>query len=119
MKTLRTYVLGFFLSIVLTIIAFGLNYIHDANGHVFPTHEIILPILIILAIGQLLVQLLFFLHLGEEKKPRWNLLAFSFALLVVVILVGGTLWIMQNLKHGQMDSREPFEKGIISPQTEG
>jgi cytochrome o ubiquinol oxidase operon protein cyoD len=57
-----------------------------------------------LAIAQLLVQLFCFLHLGQESKPRWNLVALVFALFIVVVLVGGTLWIMHNLGHGQMQN---------------
>ena len=50
-----------------------------------------------LAVAQLMVQLVFFLHLGTESKPRWNLTVVLFALMVVVILVFGSLWIMKNI----------------------
>jgi cytochrome o ubiquinol oxidase subunit IV len=63
-----------------------------------------LPILVTLAILQLVVQLMLFLHLGDEPKPRWNLLAFLFAVLVVAIVVGGTLWIMYELSHPPGDA---------------
>ena len=113
---IRTYLIGFGLSIVLTLVAFGLGQIHLWTDHVFPTHEMAVPALIVLALSQLVVQLFFFLHVGKEKGPRWNLMALLFALIVVVILVGGTLWIMNHLSHEQM--HEPFESGIITPQTE-
>jgi cytochrome o ubiquinol oxidase operon protein cyoD len=52
-----------------------------------------------LAVVQLFVQLYFFLHMGDESKPRWNLMAFLFMLLVLVIVVFGSLWIMKNLDY--------------------
>jgi cytochrome o ubiquinol oxidase operon protein cyoD len=116
MKALRTYILGFVVSIALTVVAFALAQMHLASGHIFPTHELAVPALVALALVQLVVQLMLFLHVGQEPKPRWNLLAFYFAIIVVVILVGGTLWIMDNLTHMQM--QEPynvFEEENIFP----
>jgi cytochrome o ubiquinol oxidase operon protein cyoD len=55
-----------------------------------------------LALVQAAVQFLFFLHLGREFKPRWNLLVFSFMALVLLILVFGSLWIMYNLDTRMM-----------------
>jgi cytochrome o ubiquinol oxidase operon protein cyoD len=103
MTSIRTYIIGFALSIILTLVAFWKMSEHIASGHVSPSHEVLIPTLTILAILQLVVQLIFFLHIGRESKPKWNLLAFLFAVLIVTILVGGTLWIMRNLEHGQME----------------
>ena len=55
--------------------------------------------IIFLAVVQLVVQLVFFLHLGRERQPRWNLLAFAFMAIVLLILVLGSLWIMNNLNY--------------------
>lgn len=116
MKTPITYILGFGLSILFTLAAFGLVEQHLNTDHVFPSHEIAVPILVILAIMQLFVQLILFLHMGEEQKPRWNLTAAAFALIIVVILVGGTLWIMHNLQHMQ-EEYDAFSGENISPHT--
>jgi cytochrome o ubiquinol oxidase operon protein cyoD len=48
---------------------------------------------------QLAVQMIFFLHIGNEVKPRYNLIAFSSAMVVVFIVVFGSLWIMNNLNY--------------------
>jgi cytochrome o ubiquinol oxidase operon protein cyoD len=101
MPTLKKYIFGFILSLTLTILAFSLVAFHLASGHVSPTHEVGVILLSILAVIQLVVQLTLFLHVGDEPAPRYNLLTLIFAIIVVVILVGGTLWIMQNLMHGQ------------------
>lgn len=101
MKTLYTYIVGFALSIVLTLVAFLF-----VEQFLLP-RGVLVATLVTLAVVQLIAQLVCFLHLGKEKKPRWNLAALVFALLIVAILVGGTLWIMQNLSHGQM--QEPLD----------
>jgi cytochrome o ubiquinol oxidase operon protein cyoD len=118
MTTLTKYILGFVLSIVFTLIAFAVVEQHVRSDHAFPSHEVALLLLIVLAILQLGVQLILFLHLGHEEKPRWNLLAFIFAIIVVVILVGGTLWIMHNLESGHEAGSASFINGQITPQTE-
>jgi cytochrome o ubiquinol oxidase operon protein cyoD len=115
MKQLLIYTSGFVASIALTAVAFGLNEIHERSGHVFPTHELLVPILIALALAQLLVQLVCFLHLGQEAKPRWNLFALAFAVLIVTIVVGGTLWIMHNLAQGHTSAMEVMTGENIFP----
>jgi cytochrome o ubiquinol oxidase operon protein cyoD len=118
MTTLRTYIIGFGLSLFLTFLAFGAEEQHVLSDHQYPTHEFLFPFLIGLALLQLLVQLICFLHVGRETKPRWNLLALVFAFIVVGILVGGTLWIMHNLDQGHAAVDKTFIGGEITPQAE-
>ena len=66
-------------------------------------NEIIYIVISVSAVMQLLIQLIFFLHLNSESKPRWNLTVFLFIILIVGILVIGTLWIMYNLDYNMMD----------------
>ena len=44
-------------------------------------------------------RLYFFLHLGKETKPRWKLYVFGFMVSVVLIIVFGSIWIMNNLNY--------------------
>ncbi len=104
MKDISRYTFGFTLSLVFTAIAFGLVQMHLDNNHVWPSHELAVPLLVMLALMQLFVQLVLFLHVGEEEKPKLNFWTLVFAVVVVVILVGGSLWIMNNLSHGQHDA---------------
>ncbi len=106
MKLLRTYTIGFGLSLLLTGVAFALVGQHVDSGHVFPSHEFLLPVLLVLAIMQLVVQVICFLHLGEEPKPRWKLIVFLYTTLIVLIVVVGSLWIMDHLVHEQMSGEE-------------
>jgi len=115
MKTLHAYILGFVLSIGLTLGAFSVVQMHLDTEHVSPTHEVAVAVLLTLAVAQLLVQLILFLHLGREEKPRWNLIAFFFALFIVTVVVGGSLWIMNHLHHESLSDYNVFEEENILP----
>lgn len=95
--TKKTYLTGFLLSLALTLIAYIAVTRHVDSHHTIFTDEFLMIWVGTLAICQLVVQLVFFLHLGRESKPRWNLTVLAFAAMVVLILVGGSLWIMWNL----------------------
>lgn len=97
--TMTGYVYGFILSLIITLGAYWLVRIHVNSHHLHPSDTIVMAALPALAVLQLFVQLRLFLHLGKGRKPRWNLLIFSFALIVVIILVAGSLWIMHNLNY--------------------
>ena len=101
--SLQTYVLGFILSILLTFAAYYLVVGHFLTGWVLDYA------IVSLTVVQILVQLLFFLHLGNEPKPYWNLLVFSFMVLVVAIIVLGSLWIMYDLDYRTMASMKSLE----------
>jgi cytochrome o ubiquinol oxidase operon protein cyoD len=91
-----SYIVGFVLSVVSTLLAYLL-----VVNHVWPMSMLII-IIAVLAVVQLVVQLIFFLHLGDEKGPRWKLVTIVFAIIVVGILVVGSLWIMDNLNYNMM-----------------
>jgi cytochrome o ubiquinol oxidase subunit IV len=103
---LKGYVIGFMSSIVLTTIAFLLVNNHLTSHHSQFSHALLVPLLAGLALIQFVVQMVFFLHLGTERRPRWKFLVFWFMLLVVLILVVGSLWIMDNLNYNMMMSPE-------------
>jgi len=90
---MKHYITGFILSIALTLTAFLLVMRHLLDGPV-----LVLAILV-LAIIQLWVQLIFFLHLDTEKGPRWNLAIFLSTLGIVLLVVVGSLVIMKNLDY--------------------
>lgn len=57
-----------------------------------------------LGIIQAIIQLFFFMHLGLEEGSHWKLITFLFTVLVLIIVVGGTIWIMSNLNYNLMPS---------------
>lgn len=94
--SLKGYVRGYVASIVLTVFAYLL-----VVKHALSSTSILIGVIVILALSQFIIQLLYFLHLGKETKPRWKLVVFIFMIVMVGILVSGSLWIMYNLNSRQ------------------
>ncbi|MFE6078599.1 cytochrome o ubiquinol oxidase subunit IV [Paenibacillus sp. NPDC057886] len=88
--SLKSYVIGFILSIVLTIIPLVvvLNDMMGRTGTV--------AVVLVTAAFQFVVQLFFFMHIRETEKPRWNVMALIFGLLMMLTIVIGSIWIMLN-----------------------
>jgi cytochrome o ubiquinol oxidase operon protein cyoD len=97
--TIKPYVIGFILSLVLTFGAFFLVNQHVASGHSAYPHELIITIILVLAVAQLFVQLFFFLHMGKEKGPKWNLFVFATFISLILLIVIASLWIMYHLNY--------------------
>lgn len=89
----RAYIAGYLLSFVLTIIAYWVVVNHKLSG------SVAMYFIGLLALTQFIVQMKLFLHLGKEDKPKYQQTAFYYALGVVVILVFGSIWIMNNLDY--------------------
>lgn len=104
--TVYTYILGYLSSLTLTLVAFVLVEMHVRTGHLWGGHMYLAGIIVLLAIGQLILQAYTFLHLGDEPKPRWNSIAFIYTLCMVVFVVLGSLWIMNNLNYYMMTPME-------------
>lgn len=92
----KSYAIGFIGSLLLTALSFFLAWTHLLEGS-----ALILTI-IGLGLAQAILQLIFFLHLGQESKPRWELLIFLFMVMVLFIIVLGTIWIMYDLNERVM-----------------
>ena len=58
--------------------------------------------LVVLAIAQMGVHLVFFLHITTGPDNTNNVLALAFGVLIVVLVIGGSLWIMAHLNHNMM-----------------
>jgi cytochrome o ubiquinol oxidase operon protein cyoD len=89
--TLKAYVIGFCACLVLTGVSFLL-----VTRQLLPPHTL-MYIISGLAMVQAAVQAIFFLHVGQEAKPRWETVVFAFMLLVLLIIAVGSLWIMHDL----------------------
>ena|SRR5260221_2509642 len=102
--TLRSYITGFALSIAFTLLAYFAVVNHVVSG------GLLIAVIIGLAIVQLVVQLLFFLHIGQESKPRWNLAFFLSTASIVLLIVVASLWIMNHLNYNMMTSQGMNQK---------
>jgi cytochrome o ubiquinol oxidase operon protein cyoD len=94
--SLRSYLTGFVLALILTAIPFAVVM----RGAWSPPAA--LAVIFIAAVVQILVHLHYFLHLDTSSAARWNVLAMIFTLLIMVLFVGGTLWIMYTLNYRMM-----------------
>lgn len=86
--SVKSYVIGFLLSIVLTVIPIVI-VLNDMMGRTA-------TIAVIMGMGvlQLFVQLFFFMHIRQEEKPRYNAMALILAGVMVFTVVAGSIWIM-------------------------
>lgn len=101
--TLKHYAIGFIASLVLTVLAY-----FAVEGAWF-SGLALLVVLCVLALIQMVVQLVYFLHLGEEVRPRYRLASFLFMSGILLIVVVGSLWIMHHLNYNMMNMT-PTEK---------
>ncbi len=101
--TYRNYLVGFALSVVTTFVAYFMVTERWFEGWM------LLVLLGLLAFTQMIVQLYFFLHLGEEMKPRLRAWSFVFMSIILLIIVVGSLWIMGHLNYNMMEMA-PVEK---------
>lgn len=95
-RTFGSYATGFALSIVLTAIPFALVM----QGML--SYQATLIAVFSAAIAQILAHLYCFLHLDASPRARWQLLAMLFTLLIMLLFVGGTIWIMYHLNYRLM-----------------
>ena len=91
--TLKSYAIGFVLSIILTVIPFGVVMYSGMP------HGYIIAALAIAACVQIIVHLHYFLHLDGSSSARWNVIALLFSVLVMALIIVGTIWIMYHLKY--------------------
>ena len=92
----KQYTIGFILSVILTVIPFGLVM---AGGF---GRGIVMAVIAITAVAQVLVQLVYFLHMNTSSEQRWNLIAFIYTILCIAVLLVGSVWVMNYLHYNMM-----------------
>jgi cytochrome o ubiquinol oxidase subunit IV len=88
-----TYATGVILALGLTATSFLVAHSHILWGPGIPVG------LLVLAIAQMGVHLVFFLHITTGPESSNNVLALAFGIIIVFLVVVGSLWIMSNLNH--------------------
>jgi cytochrome o ubiquinol oxidase operon protein cyoD len=94
--SVTSYTIGFGLSVLLTLASFG-----AVMSDLVP-RELRLTAIAVLCVAQLLVQLVYFLHMGSSKDQRQNTLVFAFTALLIIVTVAGSLWVMHNADVNMM-----------------
>lgn len=90
------YLYGLGLAAVLTVASFWVLGTHQIWGPAIPV------MLVTLAVAQIGVHLVFFLHITTAPDNTNNILALAFGVLIVALIIGGSLWIMNHLNHNMM-----------------
>ncbi|PID65754.1 MAG: cytochrome o ubiquinol oxidase subunit IV [Gammaproteobacteria bacterium] len=94
--SVKEYVTGLILSLVLTFIPFGLVL----YGGMSP--GAVMAIIIVCAIAQLLVQGIFFLHMNGNSSQMWNTTSAIYTIFTVLFFVIGTIWIFNHANHNML-----------------
>jgi cytochrome o ubiquinol oxidase operon protein cyoD len=100
--SMRSYLLGFALSVVLTAIPFWLVM---AGPPV--TMAVAATIIIAFAAVQILVHTVCFLHVTSQAEGGWTLMAYIFTAILLIITIAGSLWIMYHLNSNMMPGMTP------------
>ena len=95
--SMRDYVIGFVASVILTAIPFWL-VMSGALADKTLTGLIITGF----AAVQIVVHMIFFLHMNARAEGGWNMLALLFTVVIVVIVLTGSLWVMYHLNANMM-----------------
>jgi cytochrome o ubiquinol oxidase subunit IV len=103
--TLRGYLTGFGLSVALTAIPFWLVMDGTLAGK-----QAIAAIITGFAVVQIVVHMIFFLHMDARSEGGWSMMALGFTLILVVIALTGSLWVMYHLNANMMPSMQDMMK---------
>lgn len=102
-----SYMTGFILSVILTAIPFWMVM----SGAV--TDKALLVGLVMgLGVIQVVVHMVFFLHMSPKSEGGWNMMAMIFTIIVVVIALSGSMWVMHHLKQNMMPSSEEIMRNM-------
>ena len=96
---LASYLIGFVLAVILTAIPFWL-----VMGKVFESSSTTAFVILGFAAVQIVVHMIYFLHMNTKVEGGWSMLALIFTLVLVVITLAVSLWVMYHLNHNMMPS---------------
>ena len=92
-----SYITGFVLAVILTVIPFGI-----VMGGWIDSRPLAVGIIVICAVAQMLVHMVYFLHMNSRAEEGWTLLSTLFTIVIVVIVLAGSLWVMFQKNQNMM-----------------
>ena len=90
------YTVGYVLAVLLTVASFAM-----ATTHLLTAASLVAAV-VVLAVAQMLVHLIFFLHITTAPAHKTNILAIVLTILIITLVVIGSLWIMSQLNQHMM-----------------
>ena len=91
------YMIGFLASGFLTAIPFWL-----VMGNVFDSNSTTAMVILGFAVVQILVHMVYFLHMNFQSEGGWNMLSLLFTAVLLFITLFGSLWVMYNMNVRMM-----------------
>ncbi|MCF1480624.1 cytochrome o ubiquinol oxidase subunit IV [Agrobacterium vitis] len=95
--SMKTYMIGFILSVILTSVPFYLVMSGSLTNK-----ALLAGIVMGLGAIQVVVHMIYFLHMNTKSEGGWNMMALIFTIIVVVIALSGSLWVMHHLNTNMM-----------------
>jgi len=95
--TVKGYLIGFLLSVILTAIPFFLVMTKS-----IASSQAMGIVLLIFAAVQIVVHMVYFLHMNSKVEGGWSMLSLIFTIAVVVIMLAGSIWVMFHLNSNMM-----------------
>lgn len=95
--TRRTYLTGFALSVILTAIPFWL-----VITGVLASNQVTGLVVMAFAVVQIVVHMVYFLHMSSRSEGGWSMMALIFTLVLVLIALSGSMWVMYHLNSNMM-----------------
>ncbi|MBB4567812.1 cytochrome o ubiquinol oxidase subunit IV [Rhizobium leucaenae] len=95
--TFKSYMTGFILSVILTAIPFWL-----VMAKVFSDPTVTAALIMIFGAIQIIVHMIYFLHMNTKSEGGWNMMALIFTIVLVIIALSGSLWVMHHLNSNMM-----------------
>lgn len=93
----KSYLTGFVLASILTIIPFAIVMTGGFESRIMTA-----IVVVGFAVVQILVHMVYFLHMNTRSDEGWTMLSMIFTIIVVVIMISGSLWVMYNLNTNMM-----------------
>lgn len=103
--SLKSYMIGFVLSVILTAIPFWL-----VMSGVIADRQVTAIVIMIFAVVQIVVHMVYFLHMNAKSEGGWTMMALIFTIILVVIALTGSLWVMYHLNANMMPSHEMLKQ---------
>lgn len=105
--SLKTYMIGFVLSVILTAIPFWL-----VMGDVLDSKALTAFFIMAFAVVQIVVHMICFLHMNPRSEGGWTMMALIFTLVLVAITLSGSLWVMHHLNVNMMPMSPEMMKSM-------
>lgn len=99
--SLRGYLIGFVLSVILTAIPFWL-----VMTGAIESKQVTAFAVMAFAVVQIVVHMVYFLHMDGRTEGGWSMMALVFTLILVVIALAGSLWVMYHLNTNMMPTHD-------------